>query len=68
MKKELLTKLNVRELDSFEYASITGGSGITDHLRCVRDAYLNSPVKTALLGGTIWGITRSIGIIVGCAG
>ncbi|MBL7734419.1 MAG: hypothetical protein JNL51_03090 [Chitinophagaceae bacterium] len=68
MRKDLLTKLNLRELDPAEYASITGGNAVADHLRCVRDAYMNSPAKTVLLGGTIWGIVRTLGIIVGCAG
>ncbi|HRE53037.1 MAG TPA: hypothetical protein PK339_16580 [Flavitalea sp.] len=68
MQKDLLTNLNLRELNSVEYTSITGGGGMSIHLKCVRNAYMNSPAKTVLLGGTIWGMARTLGIIVGCAG
>lgn len=56
------------ELSTEEYATIHGGGGIVMHLKCIKSAYLFSPIKTIAFGATIWGMARSIGIMVGCSG
>ena len=68
MKKELLTNLGMRALNNSECAMISGGAGIDEHMSCIRRAYRNGPWKTLFLGATVWGIARTIGIVVGCTG
>jgi hypothetical protein len=69
MRKELVIPKNCTEISQSEAASISGGNGIGDFLRCVRGTLLNGTagkIRTIVLGTTLWGMARTMGVLVGC--
>jgi len=68
MKKNTCEMGKLTDLSIAECGQITGGNGFLDHLRCVRQALRDSPIKTVLFGATGLGLVRMVGIAVGCQG
>ena len=70
MKKELIISKDFVEISNTEAASIIGGGDIGDFLRCVRGTLIGNSGgagRTFVLGITIWGMARMMGVMAECA-
>ena len=69
MKKQLQLNKQVKELSKDELLNTYGGFTIIDTVKCITGTLTSGAgfVKTILLGPTIWGMARIIGVTVGCS-
>ncbi len=58
------------QISTEEARAVTGGGEILDWLKCVRGTLTNGvggSGRTLVLGGTLWGLARLMGVMVQCA-
>lgn len=72
MKKQLITTNHLPELTFDECNRITGGGDIKSTVKCIVYALAGKGgggggMRTFLLGPTLWGLARVVGVVVGCA-
>jgi hypothetical protein len=72
MKKLNMSNTGARELSREEAMSIVGGENILGYLKCVAGTITgsgggNGGLKSFVLGVTLFGMARMVGVMVGCS-
>ena len=69
MNKLQVTNHGLRELGHNELKNVTGGGDVTGYLRCVATTLTSGGggIKSFVLGCTIFGMSRMLGVMVGCS-
>lgn len=68
MKQIYKANNSIVEMNRDELKKLTGGTDITDYVKCVAATLTSGGggVRTLLLGTTIFGMARTLGVMVGC--
>lgn len=69
MEKLNTTAAGMEELSLNELMSVTGGGDILDYFKCVSGAMGSGggAIRSFVLGVTIFGMARMVGVMTGCA-
>lgn len=67
--EKLNTAAGMEELGIDESMSVTGGDDVLTYLKCVSGAMSSGGggFRTFVLGATIFGMARMVGVMVGCS-